>query len=436
MAYLYQLFTKDVRDEVEPLKFYLHARLGDRGKARARRIIERHGGVVVATQPAAEIIVADPCHPTFWRLLEMYARAGDQKTVESIGSIKKWIEDEHVDYARDKRRRRGGIRPGTKVKPFTMTDLKNEAGYARWVYATSDNPERELASNAVWEARREMGGRFAWMRTHPASAWSRRHRYRKIRLHFKRAIARLQNAADADNEEEEVLRIVNQPQGEDQVVGVRASAPGDASEIRNNATGVEQPVRPSPPPAPSQGPASCAGSAVHRTPSAPQRQQNLQPSPDPLPSVRSQPGNSNQHPTGITDSVTPFIQQVIALRTPAPNTTVRAAQETASLPLVGQLFAGSSSAGHSRPRDTIVASASKTLVEPLTGGTVRSIATQTANRSAFPSSLPGTTISRPNQVANGRPQESPSRRKGPAENLAEGEDADMEPLDDPRRLLT
>ncbi|KAG9020028.1 hypothetical protein FS837_008655, partial [Tulasnella sp. UAMH 9824] len=73
----------------------------------------RHGGVVVATQPAAEIIVANPCDASFWILTNMYARAGDRKTVESIGSIKKWVEDEHVDYTRVKRRRRGGIRPGT-----------------------------------------------------------------------------------------------------------------------------------------------------------------------------------------------------------------------------------------------------------------------------------------------------------------------------------
>ncbi|KAG9025376.1 hypothetical protein FS837_004943 [Tulasnella sp. UAMH 9824] len=247
----------------------------------------------------------------------------------------------------------------------------------------------------------------------------------------------LQDAAETENEVEEVLLIADQPQRENQVVGVRARAAGDASEIHNAATGVEQPRRPPPPPAPSHGPQIRAEPAVHRTPGTPQRQQDLQPSPDLLPSVRAQPGNSNQRPTGISDSVAPLILQVTALRTPAPgSSTRRVTQETPSLPLVGQLFTGSSGAGPIRTRDTVVTSASKTLVEPPTGRTVRTMATQTANRSAYPSSLAGTTISRANQVAIVRPQESPSRRKGPTDNLAEGEDADMEPLDNPRRLLT
>ncbi|KAG9019981.1 hypothetical protein FS837_008714, partial [Tulasnella sp. UAMH 9824] len=108
MADLYQLFTKDYRNVLEPLEFFIHAR-----RAEAKRIIRRHGGVVVDTKAAAEIIVANPDNRTFGVLTTKYALAGNKKTVESLESIEEWVKNEHVVYACVKRRRTGGRKPGT-----------------------------------------------------------------------------------------------------------------------------------------------------------------------------------------------------------------------------------------------------------------------------------------------------------------------------------
>ncbi|KIO25843.1 hypothetical protein M407DRAFT_236392 [Tulasnella calospora MUT 4182] len=144
-----QLFMKDDGDELEPLTFFLHARLGN-ARPEARAIIESCGGVVVPTKAAAEIIVADPNHESYTELTSQYELEGDIETVETLDSIQEWVENGYVDYAWAKRRRMGGTQPGTKKKQLTREDLINEAAKIAKI------AQRVLASYSIWKERWEM----------------------------------------------------------------------------------------------------------------------------------------------------------------------------------------------------------------------------------------------------------------------------------------
>ncbi|KAG8933039.1 hypothetical protein FRC01_011259 [Tulasnella sp. 417] len=417
MAYLDQLFVKEVDYRLEPFTFFLHPLVRGEAEAEARDLIERHGGIVVTTPDAAEIIVADPCHESFGTLTRQCRKDDDRQKVESIQAIRGWIQREHVEFECENRKKRGGAPPGRR--PFTLEDRQREAVYVKWVNETSATPQKDLASDARWKERSAMGAKSQWTQTHSIGSWSRRHRRPSIRNYYEREMARIRRAAEEDNEPEErdpaVIEVIEILDDEDMHL--------------------EQPKDSLPLPGPSSGPSRRAGSLVRRTPEL-QRQQGGRASQDPHSSLRPKPGNRNQRPTGTTKSVAPFIQKFTELRTPGMSAP-RVRLETPSQPLIDQLLDRSSGVrptGHVDP--TMVPSASKTLVEPPTGRTDRSMATQTSNRPPFSSSLPGTTISRPNRITNGKPQESPSRRNGLAVNLVEGEDVHMETLGNSSRLLS
>lgn len=272
------------------------------------------------------------------------------------------------------------------------------------------------------------------MRTHPFGAWSRRHRKAEIVGHYRRQYGRYLRLAEQDNEVEEVIVIDGDAQALDDDIEVEEREVLEILRITTQNMDFERPRDSLPPPDPSPELPSRAGPSAHRRP-IPQNRQARQPPLYPSPPARSQQSVENR-PTNTSQRVDPAMQQALVPQTPVP-AALRARLETPSRTLVAD--AGPSRTRDNRPRD-VVTSASRTLVQlqPWTGSSLRATLTRTEDRPPFPSSSsagPDTTL-RPSRIGNGMPQGTPSRSKGPAGNLAEGDDNDLEPFPDPSRLLS
>ncbi|KAF8475443.1 hypothetical protein JB92DRAFT_3051431 [Gautieria morchelliformis] len=181
----HKLIPQVLRKNGVALKFHIHPCITNESEIETlRNCIGHSGGDPLATEPEADVIIADDESPWFRTLIDRYDHYHN-KFVESVAWIKHCVESGVYENTPVIKKNLGGRIPGNKRTEFTPADDNLLAGYI--ACRLPDPTMRGRTGNKLYQDLCSRLDEYPWAERHPWQSW--RERYKNHSLRFNKLIA-------------------------------------------------------------------------------------------------------------------------------------------------------------------------------------------------------------------------------------------------------